>query len=109
MEYLKLTAKAATHGAVEPVDIVISDLVMSPVNGLHLLQWLRDDKASPNRFMPFVMLSAAADRQNVEEARDHGVNDFMGKPFAVDNIYKVLQRIIDTPRQFVVTQAYFRT
>ncbi|TAK99484.1 MAG: response regulator [Rhodospirillaceae bacterium] len=107
VEYLKMTAKASTHGAVEPIDIVISDLVMSPVNGLQLLQWLRDDKASPNRFMPFIMLSAAADRQNVEEARDRGVNDFMGKPFAVENIYKVLQRIIDTPRQFVVTQAYF--
>src|SRR5579871_582333 len=107
VEYLKLTAKAFSGGSVEQIDIVISDLVMSPVNGVHLLQWLRDDKASPNRFMPFIMLSGAADRQNVEESRDRGVNDFMGKPFSVDNIYKVLQRIIDAPRQFVTTQNYF--
>jgi CheY-like chemotaxis protein len=107
VEYLKLTAKAFSGGAVEPIDIVISDLIMSPVNGVHLLQYLRDDKSSPNRFMPFIMLSGAADRANVEECRDRGVNDFMGKPFSVDNIYKVLQRIIDTPRQFVTTQNYF--
>ncbi|MEQ9448960.1 MAG: response regulator, partial [Rhodospirillaceae bacterium] len=31
----------------------------------------------------------------------------MAKPFSVDNIYKVLQRIIDAPRQFVTTQTYF--
>ena len=106
VEYLKLTAKGFS-GAIEPIDVVISDFVMSPVSGVHLLQWLRDDKASPNRFMPFIMLSGAADRVNVEAARDHGVSDFMAKPFSVENIYKVLQRIIDTPRQFVTTQNYF--
>jgi CheY-like chemotaxis protein len=105
VEYLKMTAKG--FAAVEPIDIVVSDFIMSPVNGVHLLQWLRDDKQSPNRFMPFVMLSGAADRVNVEASRDHGVNDFMAKPFSVDNIYKVLQRIIDAPRQFVTTQTYF--
>lgn len=106
VEYLKLTSKGFS-AAVEPIDIVISDFVMSPVSGVHLLQWLRDDKQSPSRFMPFIMLSGAADRVNVEASRDHGVNDFMAKPFSVENIYKVLQRIIDAPRQFVTTQTYF--
>jgi len=106
VEYLKLTSRGFSS-AVEPVDIVISDLIMSPVSGVNLLQWLRDDKASPNRFMPFIMLSGAADRANVEESRDHGVTDFMAKPFSVENIYKVLQRIIDAPRQYVTTQTYF--
>lgn len=105
VEYLKTTSK--TYSAVEQIDIVVSDLVMSPVNGLHLLQWLRDDKQSPNRFMPFIMLSGAADKANVEETRNRGVTDFMAKPFSVDNIYKVLQRIIDVPRQYVTTQNYF--
>ena len=106
VEYLKLTSKGFS-AAVEPIDIVVSDLVMSPVSGLHVLQWLRDDKQSPNRFMPFIMLSGAADKTNVEETRNRGVTDFMAKPFSVDNIYKVLQRIIDAPRQYITTQNYF--
>lgn len=106
VDYLKLTGRNFSS-AVEPIDIVISDLIMSPVSGVNLLQWLRDDKASPNRFMPFIMLSGAADRANVEESRDRGVTDFMAKPFSVENIYKVLQRIIDNPRQYVTTQTYF--
>ncbi len=106
VDYLKLTSKGFS-AAVEPVDIVITDLIMSPVSGVNLLQWLRDDKQSPNRFMPVIMLSGAADRANVEESRDRGVTDFMAKPFSVENIYKVLQRIIDNPRQYVTTQNYF--
>ena len=106
VDYLKLTSKGFSS-AVEPIDIVITDLIMSPVSGVNLLQWLRDDKASPNRFMPVIMLSGAADRTNVEESRDRGVTDFMAKPFSVENIYKVLQRIIDNPRQYVTTQNYF--
>ncbi len=106
VEYLKLTSKGFST-AVEPIDIVVSDLVMSPVSGLHVLQWLRDDKQSPNRFMPFIMLSGAADKTNVEETRNRGVTDFMAKPFSVDNIYKVLQRIIEVPRQYITTQNYF--
>ena len=59
VDYLKLTSKGFSS-AVEPIDIVITDLIMSPVSGVNLLQWLRDDKASPNRFMPVIMLSGAA-------------------------------------------------
>lgn len=106
VDYLKLTSKGFS-AAVEPTDIVITDLIMSPVSGINLLQWLRDDKQSPNRFMPVIMLSGAADRANVEESRERGVTDFMAKPFSVENIYKVLQRIIDNPRQYVTTQTYF--
>lgn len=106
VEYLKLTSRGVGN-AVEPIDIVISDLIMSPVGGIHLLRWLRDDSQSPNRFMPFIMVSGAADKPNVVECRNHGVHDFMAKPFSVENIYRVLQRIIDAPRQFVTTQTYF--
>ncbi|MCB2108815.1 MAG: response regulator, partial [Rhodobacteraceae bacterium] len=105
VEYLRSTTKS--FAASEQVDIVISDLIMSPISGQLVLQWLRDDKASPNRFMPFIMISGAADRVNVEAARDRGVSEFMAKPFSVENVYKVLQRLIDNPRQFITTQTYF--
>lgn len=105
VDYLRSTTKSF-QGA-EQVDIVISDLVMSPISGQHVLHWLRDDKASPNRFMPFILISGAADRVNVEAAREKGVSEFMAKPFSVENVYKVLQRLIDNPRQYVTTHSYF--
>ncbi len=105
VEYLRSTGKG--FGGGEQVDIVISDLVMGAISGQHLLQWLRDDKGSPNRFMPFIMISGAADRVHVEACRDKGVSEFIAKPFSVESLYKVLQRIIDYPRQYVTTGTYF--
>ena len=104
IELLKMTHP--NIGAAPPVDIVISDLIMTPINGLILLQWLRTFNESPNRFMPFLMVSGAADAEHVQAAREHGMHEFMAKPFSVDSLYKNLQRLIDKPRQFVVTQEY---
>ena len=106
VDYLKSSAKSAARGG-DTIDMVVADLVTPPVNGIHLLRWLRSDKASPNRFMPFIMLSGAADRANITESRDLGVNLFMAKPYSIEKLYKALQRIVDAPRQFVMTQGYF--
>lgn len=88
------------------VDLIISDLLMSPANGLLLLRWVRAAKESPNRFMPFVMMSGAADNDYVNAARDMGVSEFLSKPFSVDSVYKRLMELIDHPRQFVTTHNY---
>lgn len=105
IEILKMTHPNV--GASRPIDFVISDFIMAPINGLIMLQWLRSFKESPNRFMPFIMVSGAADLHHVQSARDHGMHEFMGKPFSVDSLYKTIQRMIDKPRQFVVTQNYY--
>lgn len=102
---LRTSDRDRTMGA--RADLIISDLIMSPVNGMMLLQWIRNDPHSPSRFTPFVMLSGAADREYVEMARDYGVTEFLAKPFSVAAVYSQLQRIIDYPRQFVMTQRFF--
>ncbi|MBL6929238.1 MAG: response regulator [Rhodospirillales bacterium] len=88
-------------------DIVISDLMMAPIDGLLFLRWLRSSKDSPNRFMPFVMLSGAADSENVKKARDLGATEFLAKPFAVETVYKHILEIIDRPRPFITSREYF--
>ncbi|MEO5336096.1 MAG: response regulator [Magnetospirillum sp. WYHS-4] len=107
IDYLKTMRAGMSPGSPPPLDMVISDLVMSPINGLLLLRWLRSAKESPNRFVPFIMLSGAADRDYVNACRDLGVTEFLGKPFAAEAVYKRLLEVIDHPRQFVTTQRYF--
>ncbi len=94
-------------GATIAVDIVMADLIMSPINGLLTLRWARNAPESPNRFIPFIMISGAADQENVIAARDHGVTEFMVKPFSAANVYRRLLEVIDRPRQFVATNNYF--
>ncbi|MBT5240684.1 MAG: response regulator [Rhodospirillaceae bacterium] len=88
-------------------DLIISDLIMPQLNGIQLLHWVRTNKDSPNRFMPFIMISGAADQKNVHEARDAGANEFVAKPFTIGSVFSRIQAVIDRPRQFVATRKYF--
>ena len=60
--YLQMVAKQGA-AARRDLDVVISDMIMNPINGLLVLRWLRSAKESPNRFLPFIMLSGAADSE----------------------------------------------
>lgn len=98
--------KARSAGGAGGFDIVISDYLMTPVSGMLLLRWVRNSKDSPNRFTPFVMLSGAADNENVKAARDMGVTEFLAKPFSSEEIYRKILEVIDYPRPFCVTKNY---
>ena len=77
IEWLKLQKKNHNPGP----DIIISDLLMPPINGLLLLRWVRTAKEFSNRFVPFVMLSGAADRDCVTASRDLGTMEFSPNHF----------------------------
>ncbi len=102
----KGTAEGASNEPVN-VDIVICDKVMPKVDGLMVLRWLRQHKRSPNRFMPFIMLTAAADMDVVEAARDAGTTEFIAKPFSAESILQRILSVIDHPRMFVYSPGYF--
>lgn len=107
VEILKLSGRSGELRGMRDFDLVISDLLMSPVDGLLFLRWIRTGKDSPNRFLPFIMLSGAADSQYVTQARDFGATEFLAKPFSAESVYKHLLQVIDYPRPFVATQGYF--
>lgn len=88
-------------------DLIISDMVMAPIDGLLFLKWVRESKDSPDRFIPFIMMSGAADDENVQKARDQGINEFLAKPFSAGSVCERLLQLIDQPRQFVATTNYF--
>ena len=89
------------------IDMIISDMVMSPIDGHILLKWVRQGRESPDRFLPFIMMSGAADSENVREARDQGANEFLAKPFSAESVVQRVLQIINQPRQFVATRDYF--
>lgn len=107
VEILKLSGRTGELRGLRDFDLVVSDLLMTPVDGLLLLRWIRTGKESPNRFLPFIMLSGAADTHYVSEARDFGANEFLAKPFSAESVYKHFLQVIDYPRAYVATQSYF--
>jgi CheY-like chemotaxis protein len=88
-------------------DLIICDMIMAPINGLLVLRWIRTAKECPNRFLPFIMISGAADEKFVRGARDLGVTEFLAKPFSAMTVYQKILEVIDHSRQFVTTTKYF--
>ena len=80
VEYFKTLHGNPQMRASLGLDIVISDLIMTPIDGLLLLRWMRTAKESPDRFVPIIMLSGAADHDYVNQARDLGSTEFLAKP-----------------------------
>ncbi len=99
--------RAALPPGTAPVDVVISDLMMPEVDGLMLLRWIRNSARSPDKFMPVLMLSGAADRGYVEQARDLGATDFIAKPFSAHTLSSRLLHALARPRRYVLAKGYF--
>ncbi len=107
IEFIKLVDRDPMKAGMMGIDIIISDWEMSPVNGMMLLRWIRRHKDSPDRFIPFMMLTGYSEPKRVQEARAMGCNEFMSKPFTVNALAEKLFTIINKPRQFVHTGSYF--
>jgi two-component system chemotaxis response regulator CheY len=84
-----------------PVDLIITDYAMEPVNGCELTRLMRTATDSPNHFVPIIMLTAYAERSKIEAARDAGVTEFCAKPITATELYRKVCAVINTPRSFI--------
>jgi len=88
-------------------DIVILDWIMEGMSGLELTRKIRTDPDTPNSFVPVIMLSGNTALDQVRMARDHGINEFIAKPVSAKTMMQRLTAVIEHPRPFVRTKAYF--
>lgn len=107
IEFLQKVRDDPMRAGMQNVDIIFSNWQMNPVDGMMLLRWVRRHKDSPNRFVPFVMVTGYADREKVREARAMGVTEILAKPFSVVNLAQRLLQVVDRPRKFVHTNKFF--
>lgn len=65
-----------------PFDVVISDWNMPKMKGIDLLKNVR---AEPwGKTLPFIMLTAEAEKQFIVDAVQAGVDNYIVKPFTID-------------------------
>ncbi len=82
------------------IDIVLSDWNMPVMTGLELLKAMRADEKLAN--LPFVMITAEAERHHVEEAVASGVSDLLVKPYTADRLATRVEKAL-TARPRAVT------
>ena len=88
-------------------DICVLDWMMEGMSGLDLVHKIRTDPASPNPFVPVIMLTGYTQMDQVRQARDAGINEFIAKPVSVRTMMQRLTSVIESPRPYVRTKAYF--
>ena len=88
-------------------DLIITDWIMEPMDGLELAQKIRTDPASPNKFVPIIVMTGFSAKARVEKSRDTGITEFLVKPFNAEDLYKRIFQVIEKPRKFVDAEDFF--
>jgi CheY-like chemotaxis protein len=88
------------------IDVVITDLVMQPMDGVEFTRRLRAPRNGLNPYVPVLMVSGHTDIANVKEAIAAGVTEFLVKPIVPANLEARLLSIVRTPKKQVTTKTY---
>ena len=88
-------------------DIIITEWMMDPLDGLDFTRLVRTGKDSLNPFVPIIMMTAYSEKQRVVEARDAGITEFIAKPLSAKTLMARVTAVIEHPRPFIRSARYF--
>ncbi len=74
------------------VDIILSDINMPEMNGLELLNRLKQDELY--RDIPFIVITTEGSSERMEEAFNCGARGFIKKPFLPEDVKRILHEVI---------------
>ncbi len=76
----------------QPVDLILCDWEMPEMSGLELLTWCRSQDSL--KATPFIMVTSRGDKENVVQAIQAGVSDYIGKPFSNDQLITKVKKAL---------------
>ena len=88
------------------VDIVMTDLTMTPLDGIDFVRLIRKSPDNAIQTVPVIMITGHSTLSRVHEARDAGVSEFLTKPLTGRGVIERIALVIDHPRPFVRAATY---
>ena len=76
----------------QSVDLILCDWEMPELSGLELLTWCRAEEA--HKITPFIMVTSRGDKENVVQAIQAGVSDYIGKPFSTEQLVTKVKKAL---------------
>ncbi len=76
-------------------DLVICDILMPLVDGFGVLASLRSQPETAA--IPFIFLTASADKENLARGLRSGANDYVTKPFQIADLLAAVRRRLPPP------------
>jgi two-component system chemotaxis response regulator CheY len=74
----------------DTVDLIISDWIMPEMTGIEFLKACKADETI--RKIPFIMVTAEAQKDNIMEAIKSGVDNYIVKPFTPDKLREAIDK-----------------
>lgn len=99
-------AEALEIMSVNHIDVVLTDWMMSPIDGLEFTRHVRTAPDSRFQTVPIIMISGYTEARHVTQARNAGVTEFLAKPVSPIALYQRIEEVILRPRKFIRTQSY---
>ena len=75
-----------------PVDLLITDLHMPRMNGIALIQKLRN--SSLYKYLPILVLTTESQFEQKMEAKRAGATGWLVKPFTPEKLMAIIRRVI---------------
>lgn len=82
--------EAVTINEDEKPNLILMDIRMPEMNGLDATRIIKEVTSTP-----VIALSAYAFEENIREAKAAGCDDFLAKPFKVENLIEIVRKYID--------------
>ncbi len=77
----------------KPVQFIISDWNMPKMDGLELLKNIRND--SQLKEIPFLMVTAESEKENIMAAIGAGVSNYIVKPFTAEILKEKMDKVLE--------------
>lgn len=76
-----------------PIDLIVLDVGLPWVNGFELAKLMRESEDLKN--IPLIFVSAKTSELDIRRGFEVGANDYIKKPFDVDNVKKTVRTLLE--------------
>ncbi len=103
--YIALEAENGSEGIdlaqSDSPDLIICDILMGNVDGFSVLEQLRASESTAT--IPFVIMTSLSDRESVRKGMTEGADDYLIKPFSLNDLLAAVQTQLAKHQRFIET------
>jgi CheY-like chemotaxis protein len=99
--------EALTVLGTETFDIVIADYLLGGKTGAQFTRLARTTRSGGDRFIPIIACTADTTPKTIQELRDAGADEILGKPVSPQAIWSKITAVVNARRKFVSTPEFF--
>ncbi|ADU63006.1 MAG: response regulator [Pseudodesulfovibrio sp.] len=91
LDYLFCTGEYSDRDIKDSPQIILLDLKLPKVNGLKVLQKIRDDEHT--RLLPVIILTSSKEQQDLLDSYSLGANSYIRKPIDFDQFSEAVRQL----------------